>query len=460
VIEVGDLAEVNPRTARPSSAPFDPVVEIAMKHIDADSGQFRPVPMTAFGSVRGTQRVVKEGDVLVAAISPSMENGKVAVATGLPRGGAFATSELLILRPRAGVPPRWLWAFFRRRAVRDALHRQMTRSTGRRRLSAEVVRRLRLAEVADADRDHALDVLDEVQACIDLRATSLRALRELPATVIDTGVTERVPLTRLLLPVQVESVQRNGEAVPPGTPFLRASHIQDGRIAGYGKARGAEPGLRLAPGDLLVARVGHAAVYDGEPHGAMAAASLLRVRLPRRLDPHYVWAWLRSPDARRQGHEASGQQATLTPAAFARLEIPLAPVAVQRTVGRQARELRLIADRAARQRDKLDALREAHLDGVFGAVEIAPSGGREPVEPAELGRVRQALAREQRDVWDAIENAAQAQPLSALASPKAFQRTRRTLVLLERLGIIVQDWSGDVEVWRNPDADAELLGEA
>ena len=41
----------------------------------------------------------KEGDILLAKITPCFENGKAAIATGLTNETGFGTTELHVLRP-------------------------------------------------------------------------------------------------------------------------------------------------------------------------------------------------------------------------------------------------------------------------------------------------------------------------------------------------------------------------
>ena len=50
----------------------------------------------------------KDGDVLVAKITPCFENGKGALADGLENGIGFGTTELHVLRPLPVAEPRFL----------------------------------------------------------------------------------------------------------------------------------------------------------------------------------------------------------------------------------------------------------------------------------------------------------------------------------------------------------------
>ena len=56
-------------------------------------------------------RPFRDGDVLVAKITPSMENGKGALARDLINSVGFGSTEFHVLRPLEGVDPSYLMRF-------------------------------------------------------------------------------------------------------------------------------------------------------------------------------------------------------------------------------------------------------------------------------------------------------------------------------------------------------------
>lgn len=59
-----------------------------------------------------------DGDVLFAKITPCMENGKAALASGLAGGRGFGSTEFHVLRARESVLPEWVYYFVRREPFR------------------------------------------------------------------------------------------------------------------------------------------------------------------------------------------------------------------------------------------------------------------------------------------------------------------------------------------------------
>ena len=84
---IGELCDINPRFSKASFSDDQLVTFIPMSAVEAetcyaDVSEIRTMRELRNGSYRG----FREGDVLVAKITPSMENGKVAVAENLVSG--------------------------------------------------------------------------------------------------------------------------------------------------------------------------------------------------------------------------------------------------------------------------------------------------------------------------------------------------------------------------------------
>src|SRR6202034_4808963 len=86
--EAGDLARYGDVTFAPMEALSDGLGGL-------DLTLLKPVTELADGNYS----YFAEGDLLLAKVTPCFENGKKAVATGLPNQIGFATSEVHVLRP-------------------------------------------------------------------------------------------------------------------------------------------------------------------------------------------------------------------------------------------------------------------------------------------------------------------------------------------------------------------------
>ena len=85
-------------------------------------------------TVRKGYTPFKENDVIFAKITPCMENGKIALATGLKNGFAYGSTEFFVFRPYAGLLPRFLLYYLLRPSLREDAERQMSGAVGQKRV--------------------------------------------------------------------------------------------------------------------------------------------------------------------------------------------------------------------------------------------------------------------------------------------------------------------------------------
>ena len=81
-----------------------------------------------------------DGDVVLAKITPSFENGKAGVVRNLPNGAGAGSTEYFVCRPaKNGIEPDFLLAFFKTKAFKDEGKRLMGGAVGQQRVPKEFV---------------------------------------------------------------------------------------------------------------------------------------------------------------------------------------------------------------------------------------------------------------------------------------------------------------------------------
>ncbi|HCE21058.1 MAG TPA: type I restriction endonuclease subunit S, partial [Hyphomonas sp.] len=120
-----DVAEINPRKSvdleRDESVTFVPMAAVNEVSGTIVEGVSRPLHEVNQGYTQ-----FANGDVIFAKITPSMENGKSAVAIGLENGIGFGSTEFHVLRSRGAVLPEYLWRFVRQKAFREDAQKVMS----------------------------------------------------------------------------------------------------------------------------------------------------------------------------------------------------------------------------------------------------------------------------------------------------------------------------------------------
>lgn len=85
---------------------------------------------------KGSYTYFAENDIIIAKITPCMENGKCALAMGLSNNLAMGSSEFHVFRVNEAVLNQYLFALLNREVVRKAAEQNMTGSSGHRRVPA------------------------------------------------------------------------------------------------------------------------------------------------------------------------------------------------------------------------------------------------------------------------------------------------------------------------------------
>jgi type I restriction enzyme M protein len=93
---------------------------------------------------KGSYTYFAEKDIIIAKITPCMENGKCAIAQGLTGGLAMGSSEFHVIRTKGEILNTYLFALLNRASVRKEAEKNMTGSSGHRRVPATFYASLRI----------------------------------------------------------------------------------------------------------------------------------------------------------------------------------------------------------------------------------------------------------------------------------------------------------------------------
>jgi len=176
-VNIDDVAEVNPRKSLDLSLD-DLVTFVPMAAVSEVSGTIVSPTNRPLKEVNKGFTQFIENDVIFAKITPSMENGKAAVATDLSNGVGFGSTEFHIFRSKGAVLPKFLWYFIRQQSFRDDARKVMTGAVGQQRVPADYLRNysLRLPPLQEQER-----IVDKVDNLIARTARAYSELEKVPA---------------------------------------------------------------------------------------------------------------------------------------------------------------------------------------------------------------------------------------------------------------------------------------
>jgi type I restriction enzyme S subunit len=225
--------------------PFFPMDQIPLGRIHVS--EFTPKPLAKLGS--GTY--VENGDLMVAKITPSFENGKQAIVD-IETDFAYATTEVIPMRGRKGESDTlFLFFFLLHPEVRSDLAGKMEGSTGRQRLSKTVLGDRLIPLPPLPEQKKIAHILSTVQRAIEAQERIIQTTTELKKALMHKLFTEGlrnepqkqteiglVPESWKVLPLSDCAIVQTGiakgrkvkaeEAVE--VPYLRVANVQDGYL--------------------------------------------------------------------------------------------------------------------------------------------------------------------------------------------------------------------------------------
>ena len=151
MVPASELIELNPTEPLRKGTPA-PYLDMAS--LPTSGSWPEPPVIRDFGS--GMR--FRNGDTLLARITPCLENGKTAFVQCLPDDTVgWGSTEYIVMRPKAPVPAGYAYLLARDDAFREHAIRSMTGTSGRQRAQGDSIATFKLASPPDEDLWHAFE---------------------------------------------------------------------------------------------------------------------------------------------------------------------------------------------------------------------------------------------------------------------------------------------------------------
>jgi type I restriction enzyme S subunit len=138
----------------------------------------------------------RNGDVLVAKITPCFENGKGALANDLENGIGFGSTELHVIRPKEGIIDKFLWYLTVSQPFRDRGQIEMKGTAGQKRIPKDYIRNFK-APIPPLHQQRAIaDFLDrettKIDALMEKVREAIERFKEYRTALISAAVTGKI----------------------------------------------------------------------------------------------------------------------------------------------------------------------------------------------------------------------------------------------------------------------------
>lgn len=189
-----DVCEINPRRPQLVRSSEVPTSFIPMDTVDEKEGKVVEVKNRPYQEVRSGYTYFEENDVLFAKITPSMENGKVAIARNLIDGFGFGTTEFHVFRSRkleenlvqeASPLPEWIFYYIRRIAFRDEAKQHFRGAVGQQRVPEDFLKSYPIPIPYSRSPERSKSIQRQIVARIEAMLSEVREMREINQKIIE-----------------------------------------------------------------------------------------------------------------------------------------------------------------------------------------------------------------------------------------------------------------------------------
>jgi type I restriction enzyme S subunit len=319
---LSDVCEINPRKPSLEREESASTSFVPMAAVDEEQGAITDMEVKPYSEVKRGYTYFEEDDVLFAKITPSMENGKAAIARGLIDGIGFGSTEFHRLRPGERVIPEWIHLFVRRQRFRDEAATHFRGSVGQQRVPKEFLKSHLVPVPSTVDEQHRIVVcvealFDRIEEARRLRDVAGReAERVFEAASVEAFEDAEVKdwpqrkIDDIIVDKPQYGTSEKAYEEPIGVPVLRMGNIVEGQISfddlKYIELPPEEVAkFQLREGDILFNRtnsaelVGKTAVYPGGRQAIFASYLIRIVADTSEALPEYIAYYMNSPFGRR-----------------------------------------------------------------------------------------------------------------------------------------------------------------
>ncbi len=178
LVNIEKVAEVNPKLPTYSKSSETPVTFIPMSAVSEQGKIIKPEENILKNVVKG-YRYFEKGDVLLAKITPCMENGKATLVEKVPHDIGFGSTEFHVIRPKSEIDGRYLFYMLWNSQFRHIAEQNMTGTAGQRRVPADFIKRYKIPLPPIAEQRRIACILDKADEIRRKRQEAIKLTEEL-----------------------------------------------------------------------------------------------------------------------------------------------------------------------------------------------------------------------------------------------------------------------------------------
>lgn len=165
--KISELCEVNPSKSQIKNIDNDTIISFVEMSSVSNNGFIELKVDKPLSELRkGSYTYFAENDVIIAKITPCMENGKCALANGLTNQIGLGSSEFHVFRSNEKINSKFLFTYLNRFEIRKAAEQVMTGASGHRRVPISFYENLQIPLPAIDEQKKIVAEIEKIEAKI------------------------------------------------------------------------------------------------------------------------------------------------------------------------------------------------------------------------------------------------------------------------------------------------------
>jgi type I restriction enzyme M protein len=298
-----------------------------------------------------------ENDIILAKITPCMENGKCALAKGLTNGLGMGSSEFHVIRSDKNIVlPEFAFTFLNKAEIRSIAEKNMTGSSGHRRVPEAFYADLKIPLPPLEIQRQIVAECEAVDAEVAVALAAIDTARQGIESLVDGVYASTVPrreIDKVSLAVQYGLSEKMNEA-GIGYKIFRMNEIIRGRMVDNGAMKRADISAekfakyRLNRGDVLFNRtnsiehVGKTGLFDLDGDYCFASYLVRVAPDPKQVLPLFLTLMMNSGEFQQEAKGKASKsinQANINATVMRNIKVPISPLAEQKRLVAEVEKL-------------------------------------------------------------------------------------------------------------------------
>jgi type I restriction enzyme, S subunit len=178
-VQLSDVSVINPKIPNKEEIQDDLEVQfLPMRLVEELNGRIHLSETRRYGDVKKGYTPFINGDLIIAKVTPCMENGKVAIVEKLKNNIGFGSSEFHVIRCKEELQNKFLFYYLLQEKFRNDAEHAMTGAVGLRRVPKIFIERYLLPLPPVDDQSRIIYKIEELYSELDKGVEELKKAQE------------------------------------------------------------------------------------------------------------------------------------------------------------------------------------------------------------------------------------------------------------------------------------------